>query len=369
MELTLEQQRQQRHLHLLQSNAELESGSEAGLPWRIAELAAIRGDEAFMVQTIDSGLTATIHHLRADGRDFALKRARKECLVRNVDGQTSFLNELICRQRIEALRAGANALSAVTKTYAASLRHGVLLTEWVDGESIREWDRRKLQQVFAAGCELLLAGLFEWDFCSGNLLDDGEWIRLFDFGYMYAFDPLRHFNSAGNGDSQPMFHLVERFETRNYFAYLLKLEKEQGVDAALAAFRMEKEVAIEAYQSLRQQLLQRGATAVIGDWLQAFITRWSSALAGDLYPLYLQEGWRSHVLDLDDDLRGKTCTPMTLQRGEWLLHALRRHHDDLLRLDAFFWHDRECDQEQLLATYREHLATARRCQIGATPHA
>lgn len=362
---SLEQIRQKRHLQMLESDFELTLGSEDGLPWRITDLAAIKGGEAFVVQTIDSGLTATIHHLRAEGRDFALKLARKECLVRNVDGQTSFLNELVCRQRIEDLRAETNAFSAVTKTYAASHRHGVLLTEWVDGESIRVWDRRKLQQLFAAGCELLLAGLFEWDLCSGNVLDDGERIRLFDFGYMYAFDPLRQFNSAGNGDSEPMFHLAERFETRNYFATLLTLEKEQGFDAALAAFRMEKEVAIEAYRSLRRELQQRGGTAPIGDWLQGIITRWSSALSNDLHSLYLQEGWRSHVLDLDDDLRGKTCTPMTLQRGEWLLHALQHHHDDLRALDAFFWQDRERSREQLLATYHEHLTMAQRYQIAS----
>jgi hypothetical protein len=363
MELTLEQQRQQRHLEQLQSATELTLGNEEGLPWRIAELAAITGREPFVVATIDSGLTAKIYHLRSAGGDFALKLARTECLVRNVDGHTSFLNELICRQRIDFMRADTNAFAAVTKTYAASLRQGVLLTEWVDGESIQHWDRRRLQQLFAAGCELLQAGMFEWDFCPGNLLDDGERIRLFDFGYMYVFDPLRQFNSAGNGDSQPMFHLAERFETRNYFAYLLQLEIEQGMDAALSAFRLEKEVALEAYQSLRHQLLQRGATAMIADWLQAIVTRWSDALTHDLYSLYLQEGWRSHVLDLDDDLRGKTCTPTTLQRGEWLLHALQHHHDELRALDAFFWQDRERNQQQLVAAYREHLALARRYQI------
>jgi hypothetical protein len=366
MEPTLEQQRQQRHLQLLQSTTELSLGSEEGLPWSIAELAAVKGHESFVVDTIDSGLTARIHHLRADGRDFALKLARTECLVRNVDGQTSFLNELICRQRIDSIRADTNVFAAVTKTYAASLRMGVLLTEWVDGESIQLWDRRRLQQLFAVGGELLQAGLFEWDFCPGNLLDDGEHIRVFDFGYMYAFDPLRHFNSAGNGDSQPMFHLAERFETRNYFSYLLKVEKEQGVDAALAAFRLEKEVAIEAYRTLRQQLLQRGATVTIGDWLQSIITRWSDALTNDLYSLYLQEGWRSHVLDLDDDLRGQTCTLTTLQRGEWLLHALQHHHDALRALDAFFWRDRECTQQQLMTAYHEHLALARRYQLDPT---
>ncbi len=53
----------------------------------------------------------------------------------------------------------------------------------------------------------------EWDLCSGNLLvDRQEQLWLFDFGYMYPFDPLREFNS--NGLADPLFHFVERFETR-----------------------------------------------------------------------------------------------------------------------------------------------------------
>ncbi len=36
----------------------------------------------------------------------------------------------------------------------------------------------------------------EWDLCSGNLLvDRQEQLWLFDFGYMYPFDPLREFTA------------------------------------------------------------------------------------------------------------------------------------------------------------------------------
>jgi hypothetical protein len=364
MEKDLEQTRQQRNLALLHSGAEVGLGEEGGLPWTLAELAGVTGDEDFVVKKIDEGLTAFVYRLQAGDKHYALKQARPECLVRNVDGQTSFLNELLCRQHIDAIRkTDASRLVAVTKTYVASLRHGVLLTEWVDGESTHVWDRPKLQQLFAAGSELLLAGLFEWDFCPGNLLDDGEQIRLFDFGYMYPFDPLRHFNSAGNGLSQPLFHLAERFETRNYFAYLLDIENEQNIDTALNAFQLEKEVAADAYLALIETLMLSGATPMVIDWLRSFVERWSNALSHDLYPLYLQEGWRSHMLDLDDDLRGKTCTQMTLRRCEWLLHALEKNFAELKAANAFLWIDQNRSQPDLLETYRQHQALAQQYQI------
>lgn len=362
----LEQARQRHRLELWQDSTEIIIGSEQGLPWTFDQLAAIDGSEPFVRQKLDSGLTAFVYQLEFDGKYYALKQARPRCLVQNVDGQTSYLNEILCRQQIESIRAEhPDSFAAITRTYAASLRKGVMLTEWIEGEPIREWDQRKLEQVFMAGAELLLAGLFEWDYCAGNLLDDGKNLRLFDFGYTYPFDPLCHFNSAGNGDDVPMFHLAERFETRNYFGYLLGIEQKQGLGAALAAFRLEKEVALQAYLGLQQTLHHRGANTNVINWYAGYIAQWSTALRGDLHRLYLYEGWRSHVLDLDDDLRGQTCTPMTLQRSAWILTALQQHFEELKSMGAFFWHDVGRSREQLIDDYRGRHQLAEQYQISA----
>ena len=42
----------------------------------------------------------------------------------------------------------------------------------------------------------------------------------------------------------------------------------------------------------------------------------------ELDGLYLREAWRSHLSDLEDDLGGQTCTPLTLQRIAWLQRCL-----------------------------------------------
>ncbi|WP_269532052.1 hypothetical protein [Chitinimonas sp. BJYL2] len=345
---------------------EVEVGSKDALPIPLGRLVDLREGEAIVRRQLDSGLTARVFQLNIDGKDYALKQARPECLVQNDDGRTSFLNELQCRQQIEALRRTENGearYGAITQTLYGSLRKGLLLSEWVNGERITAWDERQLDQLFQIGGELILAGLFEWDYSSGNLLDDGQRIRLFDFGYMYPIDPCRHFNSSGDGTSAPLFHLAERFETRCFFAWLLQCEQSLGQDAALAAFRREKEVALGHYERLIAILKQRGATAEVLAWWQSHVDRWQAGLRGDLAALYLAEGWRSHMLDLDDDLRGQTCTPMTLQRADWLLHALRHHYADLNRLGAFFWHDKGRPQSDLLLTYRAHRDQAVKFQV------
>ena len=62
---------------------------------------------------------------------------------------------------------------------------------------------------------------------------------------------------------------------------------------------------------------------------------WRNALAGDPGGLYLQEAWRSHWLDVKDDLSGQSCTPLTLQRLAWLRDKATALHADLLASGAW----------------------------------
>jgi hypothetical protein len=363
---SLETRRQAAQLAFLASGAELEVGLADRCPLPIDVLAATTGSEPHVVQAFGGGLTARVYRLRAGGRDWTLKLARQPCLVSNVDGQTSFLNEIQRRADFERLKAqpgGRERFVAIVDTTYASLQRGVLLSPWIDGEPVRDWDERRIRQVLEAATTCAAAGLFEWDLCPGNVLDDGQQIRLFDFGYMYGFDPLCQLNSAGQGLDMPLFHPVERFETRNYFAWLLQQELSLGRDAALAAFTLEKRIAIEAYQRLRTDLAKRGAIAEVLALYDGLIARWTRSLATDPAALFLAEGWRSHMLDLDDDLRGQTCTPTTLARTDWLLEALQHHHDALLAHDAFFWHDRGRTRDELIAEYRSRREQAQGFQV------
>ncbi|MFO1253326.1 MAG: hypothetical protein U1E77_19850 [Inhella sp.] len=357
----LDEQRQAAQLAFAASGAELRVGDPAALPW---PLPALRTGQGLQVrQHIDSGLSATIECVEAAGRLWCVKRARPEARVRNVDGQTSFLNEVQRRADIEALkRRDPGRWGALVDTAYADYRAGLIVSPWIAGGAVCEWGERTLGQLFEAACALWLEGLFEWDLCAGNLLDDGRQLRLFDFGYCYRFDPLRQFNSAGRGDDQPLFHPAERFETRCYSALLLQLECTQGQAAALAAFRRAKQAALPAYARMRAAVAARGASAAVLDWLDAICTRWREALRGDAEALYLAEAWRSHRLDLDDDLRGQSCTPTTLARADWLL-ATAQAHPAALR-GALFWGEQALSRAALQAHLRALRADAERFQLG-----
>lgn len=363
---SLEALRQASQLAFIASGRELAVGDVRDCPLPPELLARTRGAEPHVVATFDSGLTARVFRMHLSGREWAVKVARSPCLVQNVDGQTSFLNELQRRSEFAALTAqpdGRERFAGIAQTTYASLRQGLIVSPWIDGENVAAWDERRLEQFFALGTQLVLEGFFEWDFCSGNILDDGRQIFLFDFGYMYRFDPLRHFNSAGNGDSAPQFHLAERLETRNYLAALLEIEQAQGIAAALAAFRLEKTIALDAYRRLHSLLAQRGATRGVLGWLDGIVARWDAGLAGDLEALYLVEGWRSHSLDLDDDLHGRTCTPMTLRRADWLLATLRSDSKPLRELGALTEADARLNDGELSARYASKRAQATLRQV------
>jgi hypothetical protein len=369
--MTLEAQRHAAQFAFVASGADLVVGSTDRLPWTAEKLAALQAGDAPVRQRLDGGLTALVYRLDDGHREWTLKRARAQALVHNNDGQTSFLNEVQRRADLQALKrqpGGEERWAAIVDTEYAAYRQGIIVSPWIDGQPVQHWDERRLAQLFDVACALWTEGLFEWDLCSGNILDDGRRLRLFDFGYMYRFDPLRHFNSAGSGTDQPMFHPAERFETRNHAAYLLTLAQHHGEDAALQAFRLEKAVALAAYRRMRSTIAARGAAAVVLDWLDALIHRWAAALQGSAEALYRSELWRSHVLDLHDDLSGGSCTPMTLRRVDWLLDSLTHHHDALRAGEAFFAGDEHRSRDALIHHYRQQRALAATLQTVRASH-
>lgn len=351
----LEAARQAEQLAFAAGGDDIEVGDASALPWPLDRLAGRAPGPLPELQRFDGGLTAVVHRLRGERHDWALKRARPQARVHNVDGQTSFLNEVQRRRDIEQLKRrsdGTRRWAGLVDTHYAAYRAGVILSPWIDGEPVLAWDERRLQQLLDTVCALWTEGLFEWDLCPGNVLDDGRQLKLFDFGYMYRFDPLRHFNSASRGDDQPLFHPAERFETRNFSAVLMDLEIDQGDDAALTVFWLEKQLAMQAYARMRAQMAARGAAAAVLEWLDDILRRWREGLAaGDGAGLYLVEAWRSHGLDLADDLHGQSCTATTVRRADWLLRHIERDFRELQRRGALFGGDEHLSLDELRARY------------------
>lgn len=327
--ISLDARRQQSALTRLRQPHDLVVGDAARLPVAPAQLQALTPASPGVEQVCGGGLTAVVYKLRTPTGVLAVKQARPECLVRNLDGQTSFVNELLCHAEIAACRARGADLPGIIAPWYGSLHQGVIVSPWIEGQRPEHFDERALRQLYDHGRRLCELGLFEWDFSPGNILDDGRLLWLFDFGYMYRYDPLTQFNTAGQGNDVPAFHYAERIETRNLFGWLLRLEQRDGTEVALDAFRLMKTVAHDSFSEFRARLAGRGATPAVLDWLDAIVARWAAALRGDLQPLYLQEGWRSHLADLDDDLRGQTCTPATLARADWLIGCAQQHHAQL----------------------------------------
>ncbi|MET0350182.1 MAG: hypothetical protein ABW067_10375 [Rhizobacter sp.] len=362
MDILIESERRQSQLDFVASGRDVEVGDLAACPLPIAELKALDVHHPAVRAVFDGGLTALVFKVHANGRDWAVKRARSPCLVQGVDGQTSFVNELQRRAELAALKAlpgGDARFTGVVDTVYGSLAHGIIVSPWIDGEILRTWDERRLRQVFDTGRELVRAGFFEWDFCPGNLMDDGRQVWLFDFGYMYRFDPLRQFNSAGDGSAAPQCHLAERIESRHAFGAWLDLPDAE----ALAAFRQEKEIALATFHRLREELAVDGATTTVLAWLDGITAGWRAGLEGDLRALWLCEGWRSHTIDLEDDLHGETCTPNTLRRVDWLLAALRDHHGLLSARGAFAGNDAGQPADVLRSRYAAKRREAEGYQV------
>lgn len=357
--------RQQAQLAFVNSGANLVVGDVQACPLPPVELAALRLDSPYVVEHFGGGLTAQVLHLCINGVHYTLKQKRAESLVRNVDGQTSFLNEVQRRadfSRLKGDAAWAGRFDNIVPTLYADFQQGIILSPWLPGKPLNRFDAPIFRQILATAVACEEAGLMEWDLCPGNIIDDSGHIWLFDFGYMYPFDPLTQFNS--NGVSDPLFHACERFETRHFFGWLLRQEA-LGRTGALALYRELKEVALELYQQKLTWLMARGASSQVQSWVLGFIERWQQALASDasLERLFEVENFRSQVLDIEDDLHGKSCTPFTLRRLDFVEQCIRERFSALQEGGALFYDNAGKSQEELLACYRHKRQLVEQYQL------
>jgi hypothetical protein len=354
-DLTLDEKRQQANLAFMASGAEFAFGEATALPLPVAELQALKADSAGVEAIHDGGLTAEVLCLNHAGRRWAVKRTRAECRVRNPDGQTSFLNELQRHAELAPL-----ALPGVIAPVYGSLRAGLVVSPWIAGRHPGVLDERQARSLLETGCALIQHGFFEWDYSAGNLLDDGERLWLYDFGYCYRFDPLTQFNSAGHGRDCPQFHLAERIEGRHLFGALLDAGSD---DQALPHFIAFKRLAIEAYDALVERLIRRGASSLVLNHYRGLAAHWREELAHTPTRLYLADAWQAHSSDLEDDLRGRSCTPRTLRRAQWLQRALREHGASLRGSGALTPADAALSDATLLACLHERELEARHYQL------
>jgi len=363
----MEQQRQQAQLDFVRSGQNIEIGTMQGLPLTLEQLKATTSESDYVVETFNSGLTAVVYHLKFGEQHWTLKQKRAESLVKNVDGQTSFLNEVQRRRDLTlAKKKTPESFRHIIDTQFASYNDGIILSPWIEGELLTNLTGDVFRQIFTTIVNLELNGLFEWDFCPGNILLDSQGeIKLFDFGYMYTFDPLVHFNS--NGQATPLFHGIERFETRFLFDYLLKNPVNLLSGALFDLYRVEKQCALAAYQHKLQQLVELDADQTVIIRQETINQRWQHALADDeaLQELYLIESYRSNVLDLLDDLHGKSCSLYTLKKADLVLQLVENHFEQLKANNAFFFGDEELEKSELLAKFSLFRKDAEKYQLGA----
>lgn len=219
-------------------------------------------------------------------------------------------------------------------------------------------------QIFSTIDNLELNGLFEWDYSSGNILFDtqGE-VKFFDFGYMYQFDPKCHFNS--NALKTPLFHGIERFETRFFFTYLLKNPLNLSSVDLFKLYRVEKQCALQSYQIKLTNLIELGANDDVIARQQAINHCWQEALLSDsaLKNLYLLENFRSTLLDLLDDLHGQSCNADTLKKADLVLNLLEQHYQEIAAGEGFFLGDELLSKAELIEKYKGCRQDAQHFQL------
>lgn len=357
--------RRKKQLEFLESGNDIVVGNVSDLPLSIDEIMSIDKNSKYVAKFFDSGLTADVFKLSIDGRNWTLKKKKEKILVNNIDGQTSFLNEVQRRRDFEILKQeNREAYVGIVDTTYASLNKGFILSPWIEGSHITEINEKILESLFSTLYYVEISGLFEYDLCSGNLLLDEEGtVKLFDFGYMYPYEPLKEFNP--DGIEQPIFHFAERFESRFFMEYLMELENTRGKEIVMQVYKLEKQVALKYYQMKLNWLIHNNPERKIIEWTKSIIDRWQQGVSKptNLNNLYSQEAFRSYVLDISDDISGQSCTVDTIKKVKKVIEIINSKYEFLKEHKSFFWNDENLNKEQLIEKYTNNLRLAELYQI------
>ncbi len=329
-------------------------GEEQACPLSVEQLAATTSESPYVVETFDSGLTAEVFHLSINGQDFTLKKKRPVAKVQNLDGQYSFLNEVQRRQdftRLKNSEEHAEAFKHIVSTIYANYRLGIILSPWIEGEPVTDLTGDIIEQLFSTLLASEQAGLFEWDLCSGNLLiDKNNQLTLFDFGYMYPFNPLTDLNSNGLDDS--IFHLSERFETRFLFGWFLHHNIEKS--RQLEIYQQVKACGLSVYSEKLEWLNLHAAEQEVLNHTAMLSLQCKERVSNEtqLKRGFLFDSFRSHVLDIEDDLHGKSCTPVTIKRIDAVDAMLKSNFEQLESNDMLFYGNSGKSKQALLEDYK-----------------
>lgn len=354
--VTIMNDRQIKQLEFQNSKENIIVGNETLLPISLDILCSPDklSSLGYIKKKFANGLTAVVYKLEINNRPYNLKVKRQNSLVKNVDGQTSFLNEVQRRRDFEILRKKNYVIDkGIVKTIYANYRLGIMLSEWIEGEQPKVYTRELIRSLFELTWNMEKSGIMEWDLCSGNLLATSEsQMMLFDFGYAYTHNPLTEYNSEGK--SVPLFNSVERFETRAFIPYLLDIYESNEV-SALDQYKVEKEEAIKIYVEKRYWLIKNNANSELIKICENELAKWKLAITSkdELKKLYALESIRSYILDIHDDISGKSCSTSTLKKINQVIKIIKENHQFLVDNDGYLWDDKGKKKTELVDKYEK----------------
>lgn len=350
------EQRRKFQLDFLARGENIIVGDEANLPAPLSDILKITKEDRRVEKYFSGGLTAEVYKLKIGESRYTLKKKRLQILVENVDGQTSFLNEVQRRRDFEKLKKiNRDNYSGIVDTIYANLNCGVILSKWIEGREIEKYDGDIIESIFFNLYNIEIGGVFECDPSNGNLLlSENNKVVMFDFGYAYPFNYLTDFNA--DGIEEPLFHLAERFETRCFFQHLLDIQKTLGTDKALSLFKIEKEIALKYYSLKLDSVIKNNGENIIIEYLEQFTNLWRECLnnTDKLLNLYNLESFRSFLLDVHDDLSGKSCTPDTLEKINEIIGVVKNNYDFIKSQNALFFGDEKLGKKELLIKYENY---------------
>lgn len=349
-----------KQLEQLNSGEEICFGTLENLSITIDELLSIQKNSPVVEEFFGGSATADVFRLNINGNLYTLKRKKSVIQVATIDGQVSFMNEVQRRVELEELKKQGTfpKLSKnLVETIYASFNHGIILSKWIEGSHVKIFNREIIDNLFETIYNLEINGFFEWDLAPGNIIVKDNNIKLYDFGYMYKFNPREEYNPDGNEFSH--LYGISVFEIRSFYTWLIGIES-QGIEEVLNELQIEKECALKYSIKKYEWLKENNADNNILEWQQSIIDElnWCLESKNNLKELYISEKFKCFSYDVDADIRGEWCTQNTLYKIDEIIKSLEENYELFKKKGVIYSGYEDLTKKEIIVEYKKNRENA-----------
>lgn len=293
------------------------------------------------------GCTSIVYRYNYESHSYAIKVKRKDIPQFPKDLYYSFDIEMAFRFVSQIFE-----INGICKTLYTNNSPKVMISDWISGCYIKNMnaiDVTAVAHAFELMLDLQKMGFFIFDLNMSNIKYKDGMPYLYDFGYVYPFNPRIECNPYTiNRVPDMYFDNLERYKTTHIMRYISNIERTNGSLVAIQQYELFADIFLQYQQKWLLYLKERDAAAWLCDRAELNIMWYSSERETATTERYILDKFLSYILTLEEGIYYDLYDEKFSVRLNELLSLVESSYDQLKKGITYFSYPIESSAEELI---------------------